>query len=523
VLSAIIHFFRLSRVAFVFAREGVFRSVDPALLPASASMGLRLLRLIERRDVDARAARLSAALEKLGPSYVKLGQFLATRPDVVGPELARDLELLQDRMPSFGMDAAKETILRALGRPVEDIFVEFGPPIAAASIAQVHKAVIRDHDGSEHPVAVKVLRPGVARRFRRDLESFYAVAYWLERVSRPARRLRPVAVVQTLAHSVTFEMDLRLEASALSEMHENTEADPGFRVPAVDWDRTAKEVLTLEWVDGIPLGDHEALRAAGHDLPAIGRLLIQSFLRHAMRDGFFHADLHQGNLFVDAAGNIVAIDFGITGRLGAKERRFLAEILYGFIRRDYHRVAEVHFAAGYVPAGESVDEFARALRSIGEPIHSRSADQISMARLLTQLFEVTEIFQMRTQPELIMLQKTMVVVEGVARTLDPHLDMWRTADPVVREWIERNLGPRGMADDALHNLQRLGRSIVELPDLVTRMNILAAKVDDMAENGVSLSPDTITGIGRAEARRALVGHLALWTLVALVAITMVFG
>jgi ubiquinone biosynthesis protein len=294
-------------------------------------------------------------------------------------------------------------------------------------------------------------------------------------------------------------------------------------VPAVDWDRTAKEMLTLEWVDGIPLADHDALRAAGHDLPAIGHLLIQSFLRHAMRDGFFHADLHQGNLFVDAAGNIVAIDFGITGRLGAKERRFLAEILYGFIRRDYHRVAEVHFAAGYVPAGESVDEFARALRSIGEPIHSRSADQISMARLLTQLFEVTEIFQMRTQPELIMLQKTMVVVEGVARTLDPQLDMWRTADPVVREWIERNLGPHGMMDDAVNNLQKLGRSLIELPDLVTRMNALASKVDDMAENGISLSPDTITSIGRAEARRALVGHLALWVLVALLAITMVFG
>src|SRR5690606_9247165 len=250
--------------------------------------------------------------------------------------------------------------------------------------------------------------------------------------------------------------------AAHAEMGDNTKTDPVFRVPGVLWERTDEDVLTLDWIDGIKLSDHAALRAAGHDLPALGRLLIQSFLRHAMRDGFFHADMHPGNLFVDPAGNIVAVDLGITGRLGPKERRFLAEMLYGFIERDYRLVAEVHFRAGYVPRDQSVEEFARALRSVGEPTHGRKAQEVSMARLLTQLFEITEIFHMQTRPELIMLQKTMVVVEGVARSLDSQLDMWTAADPVVREWITRYLGPVGMIEDAADGTLRLGRALADV-------------------------------------------------------------
>jgi ubiquinone biosynthesis protein len=521
VFGELAQFGRIARTGYVFAREGVFRTIDFGELNGPLKFGINILRLFERRGpAAASGAPLAKALERLGPSYVKLGQFLATRPDVVGPDIARDLETLQDKMAPFPQKTAEEIVARALGRPLSELFVEFGPPVAAASIAQVHRAAVMD-TGRKVDVAVKVLRPDVARRFARDLRTFYAIAGQVERFSAPARRLRPVAIVDTLARSVAFEMDLRLEAAALSEMGENTRNDPGFRVPGIEWERAAKEVLTLEWIDGIPLADHAALRAAGHDLPALGTLLIQSFLRHAMRDGFFHADMHPGNLFVDAAGNIVAVDLGITGRLGPKERRFLAEMLYGFIERDYRRVAEVHFRAGYVPPDQSVAEFARALRSVGEPTHGRTAQEVSMARLLTQLFEITEIFKMETRPELIMLQKTMVVVEGVARSLDPKLDMWTAADPVVREWIIRYLGPIGKIEDVAEGLGEFGLALAEVPELIQRTQRLAANLEEMTVRGFPLDARSIRNIGEAEARRARFGHLALWAIAGLLALFIV--
>ena len=322
---------------------------------------------------------------------------------------------------------AEATVAAALGKPLAELFASFGPAVAAASIAQVHKA---EADG--HTLAVKVLRPGIERRFRSDLDTMYFAARNAERHSAEARRLRLIEVVDTLARSVTIEMDLRLEAAAIAEIRDNTKDDPDFRVPAIDWERTARTVLTLEWIDGTPLSNRAALEARGLDLPALGRALMQTFLRHALRDGFFHADMHPGNLFVDSEGHIAAVDFGIMGRLSPRERRFLAEILYGFITGNYHRTAEVHFEAGYVPPHHSVESFAQAIRAIGEPIHNKNASEISMAKLLTMLFEVTGLFDMKTRPELLMLQKTMVVVEGVARSFDPNLDMWATAEPVVQ-------------------------------------------------------------------------------------------
>ena len=310
---------------------------------------------------------------------------------------------------------------------------------------------------------MKVLRPGIERRFRADLDAFSFAARLAEALSAEARRLRPIEFVDTLAARSRIEMDLRMEAAALSEMAENTKDDPDFRVPAIDWDRTAKDVLTLEWVDGTPLRDRAPLEAKGFDPQHLGRAVIQTFLRHALRDGFFHADMHPGNLFVDDDGRLVAVDFGIMGRLGPKERRFLAEILYGFITRDYHRIAEVHFEAGYVRAHHSVEGFAQAIRAIGEPIHNRAADEISMAKLLMLLFEVTGLFDMRTRPELLLLQKTMVVVEGVARALDPKLDMWTAAEPVVREWIERHLGPAGRIEAAAEGAAEFGRFLPACP------------------------------------------------------------
>ena len=506
--------YRIAAAGFVLAREGAFALVDVEPLPALPRAVVRFARLLERRNVDdaARAERLTAALNRLGPSYVKLGQFLATRPDIVGRAAAETLGRLRDEIEPFPEAEARGLIEKAFGKPVDEIFLSFSPPIAAASIAQVHKAERADAEGERYPVAVKVLRPDVRQRFRRDLDTFYAAARLIERIDPAARRLRPVAVVDTLNRSVVIEMDLRLEAAALSEMAEATAADAGFRVPKVEWDLTARDVLTLEWIDGIKLSDVEAIRDAGHDLPTLARRLMQAFLRHALRDGFFHADMHQGNLFVDEAGDIVAVDFGIMGRLGRAEQRFLAEILFGFIRRDYRRIAEVHFSAGYVPANHSVEDFAQALRAIGEPIHGQKASEISMARLLTLLFEVTELFDMRTRPELLLVQKTMVVVEGVSRTLDPDFDMWSASEPVVREWIERHLGPAAHIEQAADGVGALGRLVGELPRLAERAERLSAEFDRMGEKGIRLDPDTIGMIGRSEARATRGGRAALWVI-----------
>ncbi len=463
-------------------------------LPWSARLGLSIARIGTRRPPASDANAVAAALSSLGPSYIKLGQFLSTRPDLVGPRRAFELKALQDRLPPFPTETAEAIIRTNLGAEPGDLFVEFGPPVAAASIAQVHKA--RRADGRE--LAVKVLRPGVERRFKADLGSFYFAARLIERFSTEGRRLRPVAAVHMLEQSMKQELDLRMEAAALSEMAENTREDPGFRVPRVDWERTNREVLTTEWIDGTPISDIEALHAQGFDLVKLGDTVIQSFLRHAIRDGFFHADMHQGNLFVDEAGVLVAVDFGIVGRLGRKESMFLAEILYGFITRNYMRVSEVHFEAGYVPPEHDPAVFAQAIRAIGEPIMDRPASQISMARLLTQLFEVTSQFDMQTQPQLLLLQKTMVVVEGVARTLNPDLNMWVTAEPVVRSWMERKLGPAGKLEDATSNLVHM---FSRLPTMLEDASRGASLLAGMAEGGgLRLDRESAERLARAEAR-----------------------
>ena len=508
VFAAIGHLARLAWAGFVLAREGVFAGVDASLLPAPARLPLALAKLMARRGTAGGTSRLAVAIARLGPSYVKLGQFLGTRPDVVGAKIVRELESLQDRMAAFPQDIAVAIIEHAFEQKLDALFSEFSTPVAAASIAQVHRARVR---ATGQEVAVKVLRPGVERRFARDLGDMYFAARLAERLLADAARLKPVEVVDTLARSVKMEMDFRLEAAAASEFGENVADDTDFRVPKIDWNLTAKDVLTLEWVDGTPLSDLAALRASGRDLPALGRHVIQSFLRHAMRDGLFHADMHQGNLFMDGEGRLVAVDFGIMGRLGAKERRFLAEILFGFITRDYRRVAQVHFDAGYVPPIHRVEDFAQAIRAIGEPIHSRTADQISMAKLLTLLFEVTGLFDMKTRVELVMLQKTMVVVEGVGRTLDPQLNMWATSEPVVRAWIEDNLGPLGKLRDAGAGIAGFGGLIAGLPVLAERARAVALALEEAMARGILMEPAAAAML-RLEARRAGWGIVALWVI-----------
>jgi ubiquinone biosynthesis protein len=309
-------------------------------------------------------------------------------------------------------------------------------------------------------------------------------------------------------------MDLRLEAAALSELAENTKDDPGFRVPRVDWERTGRDVVTMEWIDGIKMSDTEGLKAAGYDLNTLAENLMQSFLRQTLRDGFFHADMHQGNLFVDPQGVIVAVDMGIVGRLGKKERRFLAEILYGFITRDYGRVADVHFEAGYVPSHHNHASFAQAIRAIGEPIHGQPADTISMAKLLTLLFEVTELFDMETRPELIMLQKTMVVVEGVSRSLNPHFNMWKASEPVVGGWIRDNLGPKRIVGDLREALSAAFRLAEAMPEITRKAENFAFHLTEMAEKGLRFEQETANAIGKAEAEAARWGRVALWVIAA---------
>jgi ubiquinone biosynthesis protein len=503
----------LARAGFVLAQHGVRfvpRGVPvplPLELARMATVPIRLLTAPFLRDVP-RAKRVATALMELGPSYVKLGQFLATRADVIGPELSADLRHLQDKAEPFSMAEARSAVERALGGKLEDHFIEFGPPVAAASIAQVHKAYVMD-GGVKKAVAVKLLRPNIEKRFYRDLDSYYFAARIIERFYPPARRLKPVAVVDNLKHTTDLEMDLRLEAAAISEMAGNITNDEGFRVPDVDWRRTAKRVLTIEWIDGTPISHRDALEAKGFDTAALGATALRTFLRHAMRDGFFHADMHQGNLFVDDSGKIVAVDFGIMGRLGLAERRFLAEILHGLITRDYYRTAAVHFEAGYVPPHHTVEEFAQAMRAIGEPIHGRTAEEISMADLLGQLFAYTEVFDMQTRPELILLQKSMVIVEGVARDLNPHLNVWDAAAPVANEWMESNLSLLGRLKGVGRGAETVGDVLLRTPALLQKAEQALVGFSEMAKSGLKLDDATLENLA-ARSRRSRAADVALW-------------
>ncbi len=411
------------------------------------------------------------ALTALGPAYIKFGQILSTRPDIVGDTMAAELKMLQDALPPFSDHLAKAEIEKELGHSVDELFSSFSQPIAAASLAQVHKAT---DAATGRTVAVKVLRPGIERAFLRDVDAFYFAAWMIETFSPSSRRLKPQAVIDHFRSVVDAELDLRTEAAAAAEFRSNTEKDEGFAVPEVIWPLSSRRVMTLDWADGEKFGDVAALRARGADLVELSNRVIQMFLRVALRDGFFHGDMHQGNLKLAPNGDIVALDFGIMGRIDAYTRRVYAEILIGFLRRDYRRVAEVHFEAGYVPPDRDIDAFAQALRSVGEPIFGQDSTQISMARLLAHLFDVTERFGMETRTELILLQRTMVVVEGVARSLNPAMNMWETARPAVEEYIRNNLGPRAVVRDLARTVQVLSRFGPLLPtmaeDLLIRTN-----------------------------------------------------
>ena len=470
---------RLVRTGATLERTGAMRVILNAMeAPRTLRVAARVLgwpfQFLGLKG-DPTMPPVTRALTALGPAYIKFGQILSTRPDVVGDELAQQLRVLQDKLPPFSTQAAKASFENETGLNPDTIFSEFSEPVAAASIAQVHKARLAD---TGEIVAVKVLRPGIEKAFRRDVDAFYFAARVIEILAPFARRLRPMDVIEHFEGVVLGELDLRLESASASEFAANTEKDEGFRVPRIKWALSGRRVMTLDWVEGSPLGDNEVLDQMGFDRVALGERVLQLFLQHALRDGYFHADMHQGNLKVGDDGAIVAFDFGIMGHIDEYTRRVYAEILFGFIRRDYQRVAEVHFEAGYVPASQDVDEFARALRAVGEPIFGMDATHISMGRLLNHLFEVTERFGMETRTELILLQRTMVVVEGVARSLSPQINIWQVARPVVENYIRDSIGPKAVVNDLLNTLRVVGRFGPRLPSLVERALIRQSNEED---------------------------------------------
>ncbi len=413
--------------------------------------------------------RLSSSLESMGTTFIKLGQFLATRPDIIGEELSRKLENLQDKLPPFSLVEAKEIIKNDLGEDTFNSIINLSEPVAAASIAQVHKAQINDN-GTIKDVAIKILRPNIKKIFNDEIDAMMLFAFLIESFVKKTKRLKLVEVVFLLKEITNLEMDLRFEAAAANEYSENTKNDVGFRVPHIYWNFTSENVMTLDWVDGVSIRETEQLKKKNFNTEKIAEDIIQNFLRHAVRDGFFHADMHQGNIFIDNNGHIVPIDFGIMGRLDKMSKRFLAEILFGFIQRDYRKVAEVHLIAGLVPKEVPIDDLAQALRSIGEPIFGQAVKDISGGKLLKQLFDVTEKFNMQTQPQLLMLQKTMVVVEGVARKLNPNTNIWITSKPVLEDWLRETKDPMTTINETIQTTSEVIKRLPEFPEIMDKAN-----------------------------------------------------
>ncbi len=481
---------RLLRIAWVLARHGVLEPMETVAEAPTAATIARLTRRLRDPAVSGRwGQRLAAALVALGPSFVKLGQSIATRADLIGDEASADLTQLQDRLPPFPSPAARQTIEVELGQPVGDLFVTFDDaPIAAASIAQVHRATTAD--GTE--VAVKILRPGIEEAVARDLDLFSWVAETVERVLPWSRRFKPVEAVAVFRETVEVELDLRLEAAAASELAENFTGDDGFRIAEIDWDRTTRRVLTSEWIDGFRIDDAASLDAAGLDPTELLARSAGVFFNQVFRDGFFHADMHPGNMLVTADGTLVPVDFGIMGRVDMTTRHYLADTLTGFLMGDWRSVAEVHFRMGMVPAGKSVDLFTQAVRSVGEPLMDKPLNEVSVARLLGQVLRIAETFEMEAQPQLLLLHKTMVVSEGVGRQLNPNVNMWELARPLIETWMRENRGPEAqmarVAAEALRGLERL-------PDLVRAADQIIEHVD---EGGLKLHPDSVDRLARAQ-------------------------
>ena len=496
---------RLLGWAAVLARHDALapREITP-LLPGWARPIAGLLHLFAGREgrEGRPGQRLGKAFEHLGPVAIKLGQVLATRADIFGTEFATDLGRLKDSLEPFPTELARREVERSLGRPLDSLYTDFGDAIGAASLAQAHPAWLADG----RKVAVKVLRPGIERRVARGVDAMRLAARVVNRLVPPARRLEPSAFVETVARSMALELDMRLEAAAASELKDIMALNGHMSAPGVVWDGVGKRVLTLEWAQGLAMTDPLAAEQPGLDKNGLADNIVRAFLIQALDHGTFHADLHEGNLFASAPAEVVAVDFGIVGRLGSSERRYLAEILWGFLNRDYARIARVHFEAGYVPPQHSVEAFGQALRAVGEPVIGRAASQVSMGRLLGQLFEITALFDMHLRPELILLQKTMVSVEGVARRLNPDHDLWEAARPVVERWIARELGPRAQVRDGVRELFAGAKALSRLVQDPARPQTV------IVERPTAISPWLVAGVVISVVASLTALVLSLWPL-----------
>lgn len=495
------HVLKLMRIGRVMARYGV---LDDAREAGISGIWYWPSLLIPRRERHLPPGqRLALALQKLGPAFIKLGQTLATRYDLVGETYARDLATLQDKLPPFPFEQVRAIVEKEFGHRLEELFVQFDPvPVAAASIAQVHKATVENG----HRVAVKVARPGIIQRFADDIAFFRWLAALLSLKFPAVRRLRLPRVVDTLEHSVKLELDLRMEAAAASEVAENLLQDVGIRVPAIDWGRTGATVLTMEWMEGMPLSTLTAADVPPEQAPVIVRNLMNGFFHMVFRDGFFHADLHPGNVFLQKDGTLVLVDFGIMGRLDMQNRIYLAELIAGFLRRDYLAVAEMHHAAGYIPREADVGAFAQACRSIAEPIMDLPLAEISIGKLLTQLFAITDTFQMETQPQLLFLQKSLMLIEGMARRIYPETNMWHLSEPPIREWMEQNLSLRGRARQQWRELRQ---RLVRIPMWLDQMEVILAREANKPE----VPPPNVTIVPPLHGPSLVIGALAVLCLV----------
>ena len=438
---------------------------------------------------------LSLTLKKLGPTWIKLGQFLSTRPDIIGIELSDKLKNLQDKVEPFPKSKTIEILKNEFKEEYLDTFIDIMPSKTAASIAQVHKGTIKLNN-KEYDVAIKILRPNIEREIKKDLRKFFIAASLLEKLSKEAKRLRLTEVVQTLAESLSMEIDLRLEAAAQSEIKDNIINDEYFDVPNIYWDLTRKNILISEWVNGIPAKNINKIVEEGLDTKKIGKNILKIFLTTSIRDGLFHADMHQGNLFIEKNEKIIAVDFGIVGYLDFESKQYLNNILLGFINRDYNKIAKVHFEAGYVPETEDQNKFAQALRSIGEPIQGKDANDISIGNLLTQLFEITNQFNMKTQPQLLLLQKTMVVVEGVAREYDPNLNIWTESEPILNDLNKLDFTNKfNFSSDEVIN--RAKEAIINLPNNIEGVKKNINQMGKMIDyQGVKIHPDSLNTINK---------------------------
>ena len=457
-------------IVFIVLRYGL----DELVLTSFQKPGLRLLARIVSvgRDLSApRGQRLREALEHLGPIFVKFGQVLSTRRDLLPPDIADELAFLQDRVPPFSSDVAVGTIERAFGRPLNEIFVEFThKPVASASIAQVHFAVIKDNNGVTREVAVKVLRPGMLTVIDKDLSLMRMMAGWVDRLSADGKRLKPREVVAEFDKYLHDELDFMREASNAAQLRRNMEGLNLVLIPEMIWDFCRDNVIVMERMKGVPISQVDQLRAAGVDIPKLARDGVTIFFTQVFRDGFFHADMHPGNIQVSLEpatfGRYISLDFGIVGTLTETDKEYLAQNFTAFFRRDYKRVAELHIESGWVPTDTRVDELESAIRAVCEPYFDRPLKEISLGLVLMRLFQTSRRFNVEIQPQLVLLQKTLLNIEGLGRQLDPNLDLWSTAKPFLETWMLDQVGPKKLWKQLVAEAPRYAKLIPELPRLV---------------------------------------------------------